>query len=104
MNYPSLKQVGEIIDILYPHWSHFGNKEKLVTHHGEYDINKERHTESIYTIQFIECTDDKTEIYIRFWSSGVQIWEIKKGYSKTVTNTNQFDLYRYLKENNLLDI
>ncbi len=101
-NYPSIKQVGEIIDILFPLWEHFGNKESLVTHHGSYDKNGERHATSIYDIDFVKCTDATTTIKIRFWLSGIQIWEIKKGIFRLQTNTNQFELYKYLIKNNIL--
>ena len=101
-NFPTDEQVAQIIDILFPIWEHFGNKKGLITHHGAYDSFGERHASSVYTIQFKKCTDVDTEITIRFWLSGIQLWESKNGFSKLITNTEQFTLYKFLLENDLL--
>lgn len=101
-NYPTITQVVEIIDILFPYLDHFGNKESLVTHHGVYDKHGEKAITSIYDIDFIKCTDTDTTIKIRFWPNGIQIWEKKKGFSELITNTHQFDLCKYLIKNNIL--
>lgn len=102
-NYPTEKEVSDIINILFPHWNNFGNdKTNLIVHHGAYDKYGERHADSIYTIQFKKPTKTTVEITIRFWDKGLQIWETEKESSKVQGNTEQFNLYRYLKSKNLL--
>lgn len=102
--YPNLKQVGEIIDILYNHWSHFGNKESLVQHFGEYDNHGEKQADAIFNIIFTKATDINSKVRVVFWKHGIQVFEtdIKKETTKVVGNTNGFALHSYLIKNNLL--
>jgi len=105
MNLPTRQQAIKIIKILFPHYSHF-DWEHFTNeiHIGEYGKDGWKHTDSLCTIEFQSPVFSERTIMIRFWESGIQIWENnrEKETSEVQPNTHQFDLYRYLKKESIL--
>jgi len=105
MNLPTRNQAIKIIKILFPQYSHYDwHNFKNEIYIGEYGSDGWKHTDSLCTIEFQSPTFSECTKMIRFWNSGIQIWETDKktGVSTIEANTHQFDLYKYLKKDNIL--